>query len=164
MIVSNGISGCGPLEPATFCAQPVPAQQTAIRRPSAPLAARPTASSTCDSSRTSQATKSAARSSPTAWPFSAFTAAIVTVAQRAASARTVASASPEAPPTTIAAAHSISIDGADYLKPSRTRAGEREGEQILGVGEPVREGEPRCGEVALQALGGELGADLGAQL
>ena len=32
-IVSNGISGCGPFEPATFCAQPVPAQQTAIRRP-----------------------------------------------------------------------------------------------------------------------------------
>ncbi len=32
-IVSKGSSGCGPLEPATFCAQPVPAQQTAIRRP-----------------------------------------------------------------------------------------------------------------------------------
>ncbi len=33
MIVSNGISGCGPLEPAIFCAQPVPAQQIEMRRP-----------------------------------------------------------------------------------------------------------------------------------
>ena len=37
MIVSNGISGCGPFEPATFCAQPVPAQQTAMRRPPSAL-------------------------------------------------------------------------------------------------------------------------------
>ena len=46
MIVSKGSSGCGPFEPATFCAQPVPAQQTAIRRPPEPFAARAIASST----------------------------------------------------------------------------------------------------------------------
>ena len=40
MIVSNGSSGWGPFEEETFWAQPVPAQQTAIRSgPAAPAAA-----------------------------------------------------------------------------------------------------------------------------
>jgi hypothetical protein len=46
MIVSNGSNGCGPLEPATFCAQPVPAQQMAMRRPPSGSAAFATAACT----------------------------------------------------------------------------------------------------------------------
>src|SRR5579871_3549410 len=159
MIVSNGRSGCGPLEPATFCAQPVPAQQTAMR--SAPsLWARATASSTCASSRTSQATKSASSSSPSARPFSALTSAIVTVAPRAISARTVASPRPDAPPTTIAAVPSIRIDGGSL--PGHAR--EREREELLGIGQPVRELEARGGGIRAQPIGAELRADLRPQL
>ncbi len=54
MIVSKGISGWGPLELATFCAQPVPAQHTAMRSPPSALAAASTAAWTWVSSRTSQ--------------------------------------------------------------------------------------------------------------
>ena len=46
MIVSNGSSGCGPFEPATFCAQPVPAQHTEMRSPPSAAAACATAAST----------------------------------------------------------------------------------------------------------------------
>ena len=55
MIVSNGISGCGPLEQATFCAQPVPAQQTAMRSPPSRSAALLDRRLDLLSSRTSQA-------------------------------------------------------------------------------------------------------------
>ena len=39
MTVSNGSKPWAPLRPATFSAQPMPAQQTEMRRPSSPAAA-----------------------------------------------------------------------------------------------------------------------------
>src|SRR5215211_1489924 len=42
--------------------------------------------------------------------------------------------------------------------------GERQREQLLVVGEPLRELEPRGGEVRAHAVARELGGDLGAQL
>src|ERR1700722_128442 len=159
MMISNGISGCGPFEPATFCAQPVPAHATAMRTPPSAAAARSTAAWTCSSSRTSQLTNSTPSSCASASPFSAFTSAIVTRAPRECRARTVASPSPEAPPVTIAAlpskfiAGSLSVDG---------DARQGKGEPVLWVGEEAHELQARGGEVALQAFGRELGADLGA--
>ena len=43
MSTSKGMSGCGPLLDAVRCAQPVPAQQTEIRRPPSASAAASTA-------------------------------------------------------------------------------------------------------------------------
>ena len=44
MTVSNGSKACAPLRPATFSAQPMPAQQMEMRRPSSPAAAATAAS------------------------------------------------------------------------------------------------------------------------
>ena len=81
MIVSNGSSGWGPFDEATFCAQPVPAQQTAIRSGPGEAAAS-TAACTWASSRTSQGTNGAPSSEDSCSPFSALTSAIVTRAPR----------------------------------------------------------------------------------
>jgi hypothetical protein len=103
----------GPPLWATRSAQPTPAQQTEIRRPPAPSAARETAAATASGSVTSVATKvAAAPSSPTsASPFSELTSAIVTLAPAATSARAVASPSPEAPPATSADVPLIRMGG-----------------------------------------------------
>src|SRR5271166_5961701 len=134
MITSNGISGCGPFEPATFCAQPVPAQHTAMRNPPAALAACSTAACTSASSHTSHAANSTSSSEATAAPFSALTSATVTTAPFACRLRAMASPSPDAPPTTIAEEPSICMEclaGAAF--------GEGQREQLLGVGEPAHE-------------------------
>src|SRR5664280_3807894 len=159
MIVSNGISGCGPLEPATFCAQPVPAQQTAMRRGPAAAAAS-TAARTWASSRTSQDASSRPSSEASAAPFSALTSAIVTSAPRACRRRTVASPSPEAPPTAIAEEPSISM----CARLSRGATRQRQREQPVRVGQPAHQLQSGGRQVPVDAFGRELGADLRAQL
>ena len=108
---------CGPPLWATRSAQPTPAQQTEIRRPPSPSAARSTAAATASASVTSVATKLAASpsSAASASPFSALRSAIVTAAPAATSARAVASPSPEAPPATSADVPSIRIGSGSLI-------------------------------------------------
>ena len=88
MIVSNGISGCGPLEPATFCAQPVPAQRDRDAQPAVdrggPLDGR--LHLVLLAHVAGDELERPART-PAPAPFSALTSAIVTIAPRACSAR-----------------------------------------------------------------------------
>ena len=100
-------------------------------------------------------------SEASASPFSAFTSAIVTIAPRSCSARAVASPSPEAPPATIALEPSI-CTAASLLAVDASREGQRK--QLVGIGQPAHQLQPRGREVALEALRRELGADLSAQL
>ena len=111
MITWNGISGCGPLEPVTFCAQPVPAQQMLIRRPPSASLAALTAASTAASSVTSVATNPAPSSAARAAPFSSLTSAMVSAAPCSLRRLAVASPSPEAPPMTSAPLPSICMRG-----------------------------------------------------
>ena len=99
----------GPPLCATRSAQPIPAQQTDIRRPPPALAARSTAVPTASASVTFVSTKSAPISAASASPFSALRSAMTTLAPASASAREVAAPSPEAPPATSAPAPSTFI-------------------------------------------------------
>ena len=107
---SKGSNACGPRLPAVFSAHPMPAQQTAIRRPSAAC----TAASTSSAFVTSQATKRAPSSAASASPRSALRSAIVSSAPAARRRRAVAAPRPEAPPATSARDPSMRM-GADPI-------------------------------------------------
>src|SRR5690349_16340337 len=97
----KGSSACAPRRPATFSAQPIPAQQTEILTPFG------TAAATSASSVTSQRTNRAPSSPASAVPASSLRSAMVTSAPLAASRRALAAPSPLAPPATSATAPSI---------------------------------------------------------
>src|SRR5438067_5046943 len=109
--VSNGWSCAGPRLLTVRSAQPIPAQFT-VRRISPRASTAPaTAASTSSSSVTSQRKATAASPSSRASSFarSSWRSAIATRAPRSASARAVASPSPDAPPATNAPIPSIRI-------------------------------------------------------
>src|SRR5438094_5926821 len=99
--------------------------------------------------------------------FSAFTSATVTPAPRACRARAVASPRPEAPPTTRAELPSM------FIAPRRRAAsadlaghapGQAQREQLLGIGQPANQLQPRRRQVSGETLVRELGTDLRAHL
>src|SRR5215218_8997040 len=153
--VSKGWSAAGPSRPTVRSAQPIPAQETASRRP--PAAS--TAAWTCSSSVTSVLTKAASSSEARAAPRSSFRSASVTRAPRAVSSRAVASPRPEAPPATSAPIRSSCME-AGSLKWRR----ESQPEQPRPVREEVVEAESGYVQLALDRVARELGADLGADL
>ena len=153
-----------PRLPATRSAQPMPAQQTAIRSPPgcAAAARRPPATASCvghvGRARTMAALAELAGQRLAAL---SFRSAITTWAPRACSARAVASPSPEAPPATSAPLPSICIGREPYARAAR----QRQREQLVGVGVPrLAARGPAASKSALHARARELGADLGAQL
>src|SRR5436305_2722281 len=162
MTLSTGCSWCGPRLPATFSAQPTPAQHTLMRSPPSASAAAATAASTSSALVTSVLRKlvSAPSSSARAAPFSSLRSAISTRAPCSCRRRVVASPSPEAPPNTMA------LDPSTCMRRGRLsrRAGQGDREQLLGIRVPAAQLQSRGRVVALQALTRELGADLGPQL
>ena len=161
MIVSNGSSGCGPFEPATFWAQPVPAQQTAMRRPPSTAAATSTASCTWLSSRTSQATN--ATPSSCGQLCSGVGVDVCDRHDRAAglqlAGRRLSEARGPARHECCSSRRCLTTGQTTGCAAPR----QRQREQAVRVGEPAHELQARCRQVALDALGGELRADLGAQ-
>src|SRR4051794_28716030 len=131
MTVSDGSKPCAPRLPAIFSAQPMPAQQTLMRRPSSP-AARSTAAAIWSESVTSAATKPAPSSSASAEPRSRLRSAIVTFAPAALKARAVAAPRPEAPPATRAFIPSICIVGT-LTQARRTGLRRRAGEHVVAA-------------------------------
>jgi hypothetical protein len=98
---------CGPCFEAVRCAQPMPAQQTEMRRPPSASAAASTAACTGSGSITFTSMNRPSSSEASASPFSTLRSAITTLAPRSCSARAVAAPRPEAPPATSALAPSI---------------------------------------------------------
>ena len=160
-MILNGSSGCGPFDEATFCAQPVPAHVTAIRRP-------PSASAALLDGRLDlillahvagdELDRRARRRAPRRDP--SLTSAIVTAAPLSCSradgrlAEARRAADDERP--CVADVHARQPDGAsrsDGGDTSRRAPGQRE--QLVVVGEqPSLELEPGRGEVALRAARG----------
>ena len=105
---------CGsPSRPTVRCAQPMPAQLTAIRSGRSLPVASAIAACTDASSVTSVRTKVVCppSSAASACPRSSCRSRMVTAAPLAASARVVASPSPEAPPVTTAATSKFFMPG-----------------------------------------------------
>src|SRR4051812_40818231 len=136
----------------------------AMRSPPSAPAAASTAAATSSSFVTSVLTNVASSpSSPaSAEPFSSLTSAMVTTAPSSCRRRAVASPRPDAPPETRAPAFSICM-GADPIGRRSGRPRQRDREELVQVGPDPDELHARRAEVAAQALGRELRADLRPQ-
>src|SRR4051812_41225848 len=154
--VSNGCRFAGPSLPTVRSAQPIPAHETAKRRPPNASTAPSTAAFTPCSSVTSALNATPPSSSASAPAASSFRSAIATRAPRSASARAVAAPSPEAPPATIVPAPCRSMKAGTL-----SGRGEREAEHPGRVREERLELHARLAQLASEHVERELSAHLG---